>query len=163
MNEIIEGTTNEVIGNKTVAEVLAEEFDRLPYGTLVEHTEIENIIGLSRDSGKYRSTITKARKLLMKNHKLLENIKGQGYRVLEPDDTVDLALSHYKKGFNEIKKGQKVLDSAPINDMSAEGRATYRRVYDRAVILDAATKGAVVEIKELANKKPHPFLTAIKK
>ena len=46
---------------------------------------------------------------------------------------------------------------APMDKMSEEGRTTYRRVNDRATILHASLKGAVVELKTLGEKK-HPFL-----
>ena len=149
---------NELINNKTIAEILAEEIDKLPYETVIEHEQIESIIGVPRGLNKYGSTIAKAKKLLIEKRKHIESIRGVGYRIVAPDNVIDRSLHHIKRGCNEIKKGQEILDHAPVNDMSAEGREAYRRVYDRAVILDAAMKGAAVELKELAGKRPHPFL-----
>lgn len=89
-------------------------------------------------------------------NKAIENIPGDGYRITDPDDFVQQSLKHYKRGFNEMKKGYDTLTYAPVKDMTVEGRDTYMRVHDRAITLQAAMKGASVELKTLGQKK-HPF------
>lgn len=147
---------NEVLNNKKKSEVLAREIKRLCYGDIIKHDQISEAIDEHYPSTKYMSIVTKAKKLLEKDGIYLESIRGDGYRVVEPDKVVNHSLKHYKRGFNEMKKGYDTLTNAPVRDMSIEGRETYRRVYDRAVTLSASMKGAVVELKTLGQSK-HPM------
>lgn len=147
---------NEVLKNKKKSEVLAEKIEGLCYGDIITHKEISEIIEEEYPSNRYRTTISKTRKILLKNGVCLESIIGDGYRVVEPDNFVDQSLKHYKRSFNEMQKGYDVLEYAPTKDMTPEGRNTYRRVHDRAITLTAAMKGASVELKTLGRKR-HPM------
>lgn len=147
---------NEVLNNQKKSEVLAEEIKKLNYGDIISHDQISQIIEEDYPSNKYTSTIAKVKKILLKEGICLENIIGDGYRVVEPDNFVDHSLKHYKRGFNEMQKGFDTLTYAPTKNMTPEGRNTYRRVHDRAVTLAAAMKGVSVELKTLGEKK-HPM------
>ncbi len=148
---------NEIIENKKKSEILAEKLSEMNYGDIITHQQIAILIEEDYPSNKYTSTIAKARKILLKKYnKTIENIPGDGYRVVNPDDFVDQSLKHYKRGFNEMQKGFDTLEYAPTKDMTPEGLNTYRRVHDRAITLTAAMKGASVELKTLG-KKNHPF------
>lgn len=148
---------NEVIENKKKSEILAEKINEMNYGDVITHKQIASIIEEDYPSNKYSTTIAKTKKILLKKYnKTLECIIGDGYRVTDPDDFVNQSLKHYKRGFNEMRKGYEVLEYAPTKDMTKEGRDTYRRVHDRAITLAAAMKGASVELRTLGQKK-HPF------
>lgn len=148
---------NEIIENKKKSEVLAEKINGLNYGDVITHQQIALLIEEEYPSGRYNSTITKVKKILLKKYnKSIENIHGDGYRVVNPDDFVNQSLKHYKRGFNEMQKGYDTLEYAPTKDMTKEGRDTYRRVHDRAITLAAAMKGASVELRTLGQKK-HPM------
>lgn len=148
---------NEIIENRKKSEILAEKINELKYGEVISHEQIASLIEEDYPSNKYTSTIAKAKKILLKKHnKTIENIVGDGYRVVNPDDFVNQSLKHYKRGFNEMGKGYEVLEYAPTKDMTKEGRDTYRRVHDRAITLAAAMKGAAIELKTLGEKK-HPM------
>lgn len=152
MNELIKNEKN-----KTKSEILAEKINELNYGDFISHQQIASVIEEPYGSNKYTSTISKAKKILLKKYnKVIQNIVGDGYRITSPDDFVQQSLKHYKRGFNEMQKGYDTLEYAPTKDMTPEGRDTYRRVYDRAITLQAAMKGASVELKTLS-KKNHPF------
>lgn len=149
---------NEIIKNQKKSEFLAETISKLNYGDVLKHSTIANIIQEDYPSPKYTSTIAKVKKILLnKYNRCIESIVGDGYRVVKPDDYVNHSLRYYKRGFNEMKKGADTLQHAPVKDMSDEGRVVFRRVYDRAVILNASLKGASVELKSLSDKKKHPF------
>lgn len=147
---------NEVLDNKKRSEVLAEEIKKMNYGDILSHEFIANIIQVEYPSSGYRTTITKAKKILAESGYFLEAIIGDGYRIVEPDNVVNHSLKHYKRGFNELNKGYDTLRNAPAKHMSREGLEVYRRVSDRAITLNAAMKGAAVELKTLG-KKNHPF------
>lgn len=154
MNEILE--TNDKIEKKS--EILAREISKMNYGTIIPHKDISKIIKEPYPSHKYNSELQRAKKILLKeyNRKLL-NVRGDGYKIINPGDFVDESLKHYKRGFNEMQKGQDTLEHAPVNDMTNEERTTYRNVYDRAMLINASVKGAVVELRTLGTKKSHPF------
>lgn len=148
---------NEIIENRKKSEILAERLNELNYGDFISHEQIASIIEEDYPSNKYSTTIAKTKKILLKKYnKTIENIPGDGYRLVNPDEFVQQSLKHYKRGFNEMGKGYAVLEHAPVGDMTKEGLVTYRRIYDRAITLQAAMKGASVELKTLGQKK-HPF------
>lgn len=149
---------NEIIENKKKSEVLAEKINELNYGDVITHQQISSVIKEDYPSNKYTSTIAKAKKILLKKYnKAIENIPGDGYRIVAPDDFVHQSLKHYKRGFNEMQKGYDTLEYAPVENMSVEGRDTYMRVHDRAIILRASMAGAKAELKTLSGKRKHPF------
>lgn len=149
---------NEIINNQTKSEILAEKINKMNYGDIISHQSVSFLIEETYPSGRYNSVVAKAKKILLKKYnKAVENIRGDGYRIIKPDDFVDQSLKHYKRGFNAMKKGFNTLEYAPAKDMTPEGRDVYRRVHDRAVTLAAAMKGASVELRTLGQKK-HPML-----
>lgn len=149
---------NGVIKNKKKQEILAEKISKMSYGDVISHDTIARTIKEGHSSKRYAPTVQAAKKILLKDYGIvLESIRGAGYRVVNPDDYVNHSLRHYKRGFNEFQKGADTLSHAPVNQMTAEGRDTYRRVNDRAILLHASLKGAVVELKTLGEKQ-HPFL-----
>jgi hypothetical protein len=148
---------NEVIENKKKCEILAERIDSLSYGDIISHKQIATLIKEEYPSARYFSTIQKTKKILLKDfNKIIENISGDGYRVVNPDDFVEKSLKCYKRGFNSMKKGSDILVNSPTKDMTPEGREAHRRVTDRAIVLNASIMGATVELKELS-KKSHPM------
>ena len=151
---------NEMIKNKRPSEVLCEKILQLNYGELITHEEISSIIKEEYGSPRYSTVIQQTKAQLLKKQRAIESIRGQGYRVVEPDAFVDLSLNYYKKGFNEMQKGSDTLRFAPAKDMSIEGRNIYHRVQDRANALQAVLNGASVELKTLRAKddgKIHPM------
>lgn len=155
MNEL---TSN----NREKAEVLAEFIHSHGFGNVILHSEIESEIECKRDENQYNTIIGKAKKILLEQHQMgLQNVRGQGYKIVSPDDFTAFSLGFYRRGLNSITKGKNHLDNAPVEHMSAESIDAYRRVHDRAICLEAAMKGASVELKTLA-KKPHPFTAASK-
>lgn len=147
---------NEILKNKVKSEILAEKIKELHYGDIITHSQIALVIEEEYSSNRYRATIAKAKKLLLKDGICLESIIGDGYRIIEPDDFVTHSLKHYKRGFTEMKKGYDTLAYAPTRNMTPEGLDAYRRVHDRAITLTAAMKGVSVELKALG-KKRHPM------
>lgn len=151
---------NEVIKDKKKSEILADLIAAKPYGTTILHKEIESVIMEKYGTRKYNSEVQRTKKILEDKYgRKLESIRGDGYRLVEPDNFTEHSLRHYKRGFKEITKAHKTLEIAPVNEMSSEGRAAYQRVYDRSVLLNASLKGASVELKTLG-KKEHPFKLA---
>jgi hypothetical protein len=148
---------NEIIENRKKSEILAEKLNELNYGDFISHGQIAAVIETEYPSNKYSSTISKTKKILLKKYnKAIENITGDGYRLVSPGNFVQQSLKHYKRGFSQMQKGHDTLEYAPTQDMTPEELNTYRRVHDRAVILQASMRGTQTELKLLA-KRDHPF------
>ena len=149
---------NKEITNSKEAETLTDFIKTLKYGATIPHKTIENIINVSyiNQRSRYNTIITKTKKLLLPYGICLESIRGQGYQIITPDDFTTHALRSYDHGFNAMKRGFSILENAPVEHMTEEGRTAHNRVYDRAVSLNAAMKGASVELKTLGQRK-HPF------
>ena len=123
----------------------------------VDHETIENIIETKYRTNKYNTVISKTKKILLnKYNKCITSVAGEGYKIVEPDDFVDVSLKEYKRGFKAMQKGANTLHKAPVKDMTDEGRTIYRRVHDRATLLEASMRGVSVELKTLGQKR-HPF------
>jgi hypothetical protein len=152
-----------LLKDKKKQEILAENLSTMDYGTVINHEQIAQLIDEAYPSTKYNSTVTAAKKILLRDYgKVIENIKKTGYRIVQPDNYTDASMSHFRRGFKAMQKGTDTLAGAPINDMTEEGRETYRRVYDRVVTLQASMNGVKAELKTLT-KKEHPFLAAMKR
>jgi len=141
---------SELINNKKKEEILYDYIINLNYGDTVLHQDIEEIIQENHDSKKYHSIIQKAKRKLLESSKGLENVKGIGYRVIHPDNYTDLSLKYIKSGYRRIDNGFKVLQYAPVNDMSKEGFERYRHIRDSANRLHAMVAGGCTEIKMLS-------------
>lgn len=151
---------NELINNKKEKwEVLYEFVNQQDYGTTILHSDIEKIIEESHESTKYMSIITKTKKKLIESSKCLKSLHGQGYTVIQPDEYTDLSLRHIKRGSRQIGTGYKILQYAPVNQMSQEGLSIYRHVSDRALSLQAKIIGGCTELK-LLSKKSRIFISA---
>ena len=147
---------NELVKNKKKWELLFDAISQLDYGIIISHKNISKILHEAYGSQKYNSYVQRAKKELLKVGKDIESVRGQGYRVLEPDQYIDKAVQAHKQGFDKLKKGNEIIQFAPQKDMSDEGRRVYRDVSDRARILYASMAGACTELKMLAKKKS-PF------
>ena len=146
---------NELIENRKKSEILAEYISGLNYGDVLLHPTIEKIISEKYGTSKYNSEITRAKKIILKKYnKMIDSVRGDGYRVIKPDDFVVHSIKFYKRGFNEMQKGMDTLENAPIKNMSEDGKETYKRVYDRSVILLASMQGAKAELKALSRRNP---------
>ena len=138
-------------------ELLVDVVSKYCYGDTITHKDIESIIGEHYRTAKYNAVVNQAKKYLLQKHsKAIENVRGYGYRVIQPDDYVMHTLGHYKRGFNELQKGKDILDYAPERDMSDEAREIYRQVSDRSGQIIAAMGGVKSEFIRL-NRPKHPL------
>lgn len=142
-----------------VQELLAEMIAKYDYGAIISHDWISHIASIPYGTNKYKTIIGKTKRILIKKYsKVLESVKGIGYRIILPDEYTDNTLGHYKKGFKELQRGYEVIENAPITEMSPEGLEIHRRVYDRSTVLLASMQGVRAELKMLnKRRKPAPI------
>jgi hypothetical protein len=129
------------------------------YGDTLDFKEIGYIIHQEYGTHAYSDILQAARKRLELAGHMIVNVRGVGYKVLQPDDYTKEGVKRVRQGARRIDRGAKVLNHAPVNDMSQEVREAHNRVNDRMVRLQAAMAGASVEIHMLSTTK-NPLLAA---
>lgn len=142
--------------NKKV-EKLVDYFISKEYGTIVYHQEIATLIDAKYGSYGYRSIVNAAKKKLLESGKMIESIRKSGYQVVEPDAYTDKAVGKVHSAVRNINDGQKIMDNAPVNDMSPVGLEIHNQVNDRFRLVRASMTGSKVEITMLSKKREHPM------
>lgn len=137
---------------------LVDQFLAMDYGDTLEHYKIEGIINLRQKDREYQDIVQAAKKRLEEVGRTVKSVRKVGYQLVMPDDYVDIAASHVRTATKQINHGKQILDHAPEDKMTPEGRDTYRRTHDRMTALDAIMQGARTEIRVLTVKK-HPLLS----
>ena len=130
------------------------------YGTIIRHQEIERITETKRNTHPYYSAIAKAKKMLEAEGKMIVSIEGGDYRIIYPGDYTSAYLNEVKRAKKRITHGKKILDGAPVKDMSESEVQAYNNVYDFSARLSAQFSGNYVEVKKLVGKK-HPLNQAL--
>ena len=138
---------------------LVEAVKAMEYGDVLDYKAIGRIIEQKHGTCAYNDIVQAARKRLEVAGHAITNERGIGYKVLQPDQYTGEGVRYMRQGARRIDRGSKVLNHAPVNDMSAEAREAHNRVNDRMVRLTAAMAGASVDIHMLSTSK-HPLLTA---
>lgn len=136
---------------------LVEAFLDKEYGVTLHHWEIAHIVQENERSNEYRSIVNKASKKLLDCGKMIENIRGVGYRVVAPDEYSNQSARCVVSGARRINKGAKIIRNAPVKDMTQDGVQAYNTIADKMRILQAAVAGAKVEINMLSNKRKNPL------
>lgn len=140
-----------------VVEKVCGVFDGKQYGETVTHDELASAASLKWRDKEYRYLMAAVAKRMLETGRMIESVHGVGYRLVEPDKystkSVDCVLSAGRK----LDKGVKILDNAPVGNMTQNGVQRYNNVRDRMTILQAHVSGAKVEINMLDGKRKHPL------
>lgn len=136
---------------------IVDQFATMNYGESLTHKQIAEMVGVKSTDSEYRYLIHQAQKHLLEHGKMVECVRGVGYRIVFPDDYTTASTRAVATGVRRIKKGTNILAHAPISDMTVEGIQAYNHVRDRMTILEAAVTGAKVEINMLSKKREHPL------
>ena len=139
---------------------LADYIEPHAYGDVIRYQEIERITNEKRGTPRYYNAIAKAKSILTERGKMIVRIGGGDYQVGYPGDYAKEYAGQVKRANRRLKCGKKILDGAPVNDMTETERQTYNRVYDFNARLSASFSGSVTEVKRLT-AKPHPMEAAV--
>lgn len=136
---------------------IVEAFLTKEYGETMHHYEIAALVETNERSPEYRQLLGSAQKKLLDCGKMIENVRGVGYRVTDPDEYTKQSAKCVISGARKINKGSTILQNAPVKDMSAQGIQAYNSIFDRMKILQAAVSGARVEINMLSSNRKNPL------
>lgn len=142
---------------KALVEAIVDQ----PYGTLFEHYKISSIIGVPYGTQSYGEIISRAKKELLNSGKMIVSVWKVGYRIADPDEYVDQSAKKVVRGAHQVDIGVRILDYAPVKDMTSDGIQKYNVYADRMRIMQASVHGAKVELKMLAKKRENPLRSAI--
>lgn len=148
---------------KTIAvwNKLADFISEKAYGDIIHYQDIQSITGLKRGETRYYQAISKAKKILESRGRAIQHIGGGDYQLLYPGDYSGAYVREIKIAKNHVKRGNKILKGAPVNDMSTEERRVFNDVSDFNERMQAQIMGNYVEVKRLT-RKSHP-LAALQK
>jgi len=124
------------------------------YGYTICHEELEEILGVKKVEALYRRLMSQIMKVCLEKSHMLVNIRGVGYKLTEPDDYGDYSIRQYKIGAKRLEKGKSILQYAPIEKMSEQGRAVTNNILEKAETLHAAIVNGVVEMNLLRKNNP---------
>lgn len=144
---------------KEAIDNLFEEVSKKQYGDLLSFSDIGYIIQQKYGSNAYSDILQAAKKRLELAGHMIVNVRGIGYKVCQPDEYTNEGVRRVRQGAKRIDRGTKVLNHAPVNDMTPAAREVHNRVNDRMTRLQAAMAGASVEIHMLSTSK-NPLLNA---
>lgn len=144
---------------KEAIDRLVEAIEERDYGDVLNFDEIGGIINQKYGSQRYGDILQAARKRLIAAGHMIVNVRGVGYKVCQPDNYTGEGVRYMRQGARKIDRGAKIINHAPVNDMSAEAREAHNRVNDRMTRLQAAMAGASIEIHMLSTSR-NPLLAA---
>lgn len=147
------------MNRKEAIDSLVKAVGERDYGDVLNFDEIGGIINQKHGTMQYNDILQAARKRLIAAGHMIVNVRGIGYKVCPPDGYTGEGVRYMRQGARRIDRGAKILNHAPVNDMSPQARETHNRVNDRMVRLQAAMAGASVEIHMLSTTK-NPLLAA---
>lgn len=136
---------------------LADHITPLDYGSIIHYQEIEQITQKKKGERLYYRDISKAKRILESRGKAIAPIGGGDYQVLYPGDYSGAYIREVKMAKKRIDHGGKILDGAPVNDMTDEERRVYNNVSDFNSRMQAQINGSYVEVKRIGEKR-HPLL-----
>ena len=124
---------------------------------VMRYGKINYLLGVQYGSYQYGSIVQRAKKKLLESGKMIDCVRGSGYKIIMPDDYTDSSVKEIIGGAKKIDRGARIMRNAPVQKMSSAGLESYNLVNDRLHILQAAVAGAKVEINMLSQKRQHPL------
>ena len=122
-------------------------------GTKFAHDELADVMLVKSGSQKYYNLMQKAIAKLTEIGVRLSNVKGFGYKILTPDEWVTEAKLKIKKGGKSIYEAQKIVNHAPLLEMSKDVRNECLQLHDAILKHKFLLSGGVVSITGQTNKR----------
>ena len=149
----IEYSGGQTMNRKDAIDCLVKAVEGMDYGRVLGLDEIGNIIEQKYGTAAYSDILQAARKRLIAAGHMIVNVRGIGYKVCPPDNYTDEGVRQMRVGARRIDAGAKILNHAPVSDMSPAARESYNRVHDGMMRLQAAVAGRSVEIHMLSARE----------
>lgn len=129
---------------------VAEDIAGREYGDVLPHQDLAVLLGVPPKCTEYYNLVQRLNTRLLRKSKVLENVRGIGYRIVEPDNYTDLALDHFSRAAKQVRKATRVMKFAPVDKMSENGRVRFNDTSDQAVKLRASFLHGLETTKSIA-------------
>lgn len=99
----------EPLGERARWRVLADMFKDTPRGTMIDYAELGDALGLHPDNDRdaIRAAVQAAAKYLSREHnRSLQAVRRFGYRVVMPEEHIDLARSQQRRSRKALSRAQ---------------------------------------------------------
>lgn len=135
-------------------EALAEVIRSMGYGDVLRYQEIERAVDERRGTSRYYSAISKAKKIVEAEGKMIVRIGGGDYALAHPGDYVSEYRREVNNAARRVRHGGKILAGAPTKDMTRDELTAYQQVCDFHHKLAASIDGSRTEVRRLVRKNP---------
>lgn len=147
----------EPIGERARWRVLADLFKETPRGTMIDYAELGDALGLHPDDEReaIRAAVQSATKHLSAEHnRSLQAVRGFGYRVVMPEEHIDLAQRQQRKSRRALTRAQghvEHVDLSALDDvqrglvMAAASALAWQQAQIKRLDLRQANLESVVE------------------
>ena len=121
-------TPFEPVGELARWRVLVRRFAAVDRGVTLTYEELGAALDLDpvKDRRSIAAAVREASKALSRDHdRSLVAVRNVGYRVVLPDEHLDLAGRHQRKARSQLVKSKTHVDHVDVSGMSEEGRAIF--------------------------------------
>ena len=130
-------------------------------GEILPYAAIEAVAGLQRRTPRWQSAIRRWKRQEWEQHnRAWRPVPGEGYRLLIPDDRVQLALRERKAALRRLRRAFSLLartDDILLSDrMRALRDEELKLLGPLAEVADAGRRGAVLLSRRLASRRRGP-------
>lgn len=109
--------------------VIYDEVHDLPYGAEITFAAIAKLLGDDDRSRAYRAVRRCNQQLGRESRpRILGSCRGNGYRVLKPDEYAPAALSYQAQARRKLSSAVSVMQAAPLRDMTTAQRDWAHKV-----------------------------------
>lgn len=115
------------VGEKARWRIVYDLLQRKDYDQVLTFEAMAEALNLSAHGQAHRSLIIQAvqragRELSVRNSRSIENVRGVGYRVVEPEEHVRLAGKGQQKAHRTLKVAQRHVEHVDYSKLSDEGK-----------------------------------------
>ena len=98
--------------------------------------------------------IENLKRVLLEDHNIcLQNVRGQGYQVLHPDDQVTVAANRlFKKAMTKVRQAVEVITHVDMEALSFDGQQQQMRQLEKAAFLHS-----VMSKKKIGGEEKEPL------
>lgn len=109
--------------------VVHDEAVKLAYGALLTYGDIAGLLDTGDRNRAHRAVGRCNRQFVQENRpRVLGNVRGEGYRVLQPGEYADTAIGLQKQARKKMSTAVDLMRAAPLADMTAAQRDWAHRV-----------------------------------
>lgn len=138
-------------GTQAIWRPLYEHLHALEYGTFVPYSKFDELLG--RDSRVERGPIYSAmREMERHNHRTLQVVPREGYRIAPPEEHRTLSEKHRKRSYRQVTKARQKIRSAPRELLADDERKWLDETEIRLSQLESGLRHANRRVSKLEKK-----------